>query len=53
MITQQRDAMRRSARARYVEELREGRRQRAVTVPAKKGPGSYNRKAKHRQDWRA
>jgi hypothetical protein len=39
--------MRAIAHARYVADLRDGRRQRATTIPAKRGPGSYRRRDKH------
>lgn len=43
-----RQASRRRARAALIADLRDGRRQRATTVPARKGKGSYRRQAKHR-----
>lgn len=39
--------MRAVAHARYVADLRDGRRQRAVTIPARKGAGSYRRRSKN------
>ena len=39
--------MRAIAHARYVADLAEGRVQRATTIPARKGAGSYKRRPKH------
>ncbi len=39
--------MRSIAHLRYIADLAEGRKQRATTIPAKRGPGSYRRKDKH------
>lgn len=39
--------MRAVAHARYVADLQDGRVQRATTIPARKGPGSYRRRDKH------
>lgn len=33
----------------YVQDMREGRRQRAATFRAKRGRGSYRRKPKHKE----
>lgn len=45
--TRQAAEMRAVAHTRYVADLRDGRKQRATTIPAKRGPGSYRRKAKY------
>lgn len=45
--TRQAAEMRAVAHTRYVADLAEGRRQRAVTIPARKGAGSYRRRPKH------
>ena len=45
--TRQAAEMRAAAHARYVADLRDGRRQRATTTPARKGAGSYRRRPKH------
>jgi hypothetical protein len=37
------EAARRQAHAAYVEDLREGRKQRSIKIPAKRGAGSYRR----------
>ena len=41
------EGMRAVAHARYVADLRDGRVQRATTIPARKGKGSYRRKGKY------
>lgn len=47
-MSAQSEAIRSAAREGYVASLREGRRERAVTIPAKRGKGSYRRSEKHR-----
>ncbi len=42
------EGMRAVAHARYVADLRDGRRQRAATIPARRGAGSYRRRPKYR-----
>lgn len=44
------DAMRLAARTNLLANLRDGRKQRAVTIPAKRGAGSYSRTIKHKGD---
>ena len=47
MATRQAAEMRAVNHARYVAALRDGVRQRATTIPARKGAGSYRRRPKH------
>ena len=51
--TEHRQAMRANAHARIVEAMRQGRRERASVIPARRGRGSYRRRDKYgRQEGR-
>lgn len=47
-VRQSSDAMKRRMRMQYVENLRDGRKLRPITIGGKKGKGGYRRNEKHR-----